>query len=633
MSAAEKKIAQQRAAAKAAEKTGFLYAPVGWQREDMGRALYERGGLFKRVLRDARAGARAPCPRRPPRAQVAAEMYPAKDGQRGMFGDLIDTAHFAQPCLFAVEASLDALWRAKGVIPGGLLGHSIGELAAACSGNGGLPLLDFHGSLDDDLPGEGEGDARAKALARLRARRAYSGPLTRRGAPCRTHIFHSTSLALLMAQTPSAGCMMAVRASEKACSAAIDAVAAKCGSVVAVAAVNAPESTVLSGDYVAVSLVVAELAARNEARGADASKSKATKSAAARAAVGADREGDVGTKIHVASSVTGRVASRAELSGRALGGRDGRGPLHRGLRALAVKGICVFVEFGEGMLVGFSKDTLARPADQVPVGAVARGWRRAAYGVRGARRRQGLGVAVRGAAAKRRDAGAKRWHDLLPEAGREDLMPGFDDMVDEDTGVLAAHRRLDPKVGRKVFKHGYQCAESEPFPALEDGAAAALEGDAAEAFAARRELLAIIPPPRRVAGTFKLGVSLCGVPLYDGPLWNCDETRGVDVDTAAAARPGSAGRELPALREAAAGLDVGDEAPAELRPVAEVARHEPGHVRPPRRVAEARGILEERQRAVAQRRLTDEGREAEEEEERRVRRGRGAAAPAERSSA
>ena len=211
MSAAEKKIAQQRAAAKAAEKTGFLYAPVGWQREDMGRALYERGGIFKRVLRDARAGrrgdvadhahgarlraARPPAPRaRAARRDAAPRRYPAKDGQRGMFGDLIDTAHFAQPCLFAVEASLDALWRAKGVIPGGLLGHSIGELAAACSGNGGLPLLDFHGSLDDDLPGEGEGDARAKALARLRARRAYSGPLTRREAPCRIQIFDSTSM-------------------------------------------------------------------------------------------------------------------------------------------------------------------------------------------------------------------------------------------------------------------------------------------------------------------------------------------------------------------------------------------------------------------------------------------------------
>ena len=194
-----------------------------------------------------------------------------------------------------------------------------------------------------------------------------------------------------MAQTPSAGCMMAVRASEKACSAAIDAVAAKCGSVVAVAAVNAPESTVLSGDYVAVSLVVAELAARNEARGADASKSKATKvrathpdhsprmrpvgdalaaaadavfaeSAAARAAVGADREGDVGTKIHVASSVTGRLASRRELRAGAHWARHATGAVRftEGLRALAVKGICVFVEFGEGMLVGFGKDTLAR---------------------------------------------------------------------------------------------------------------------------------------------------------------------------------------------------------------------------------------------------------------------------------
>merc|ERR1711938_100885 len=82
------------------------------------------------------------------RSEAARSRYPPKDGQRGMFGDLIDGAHFAQPALFAVESALDALWRAKGVIPGGLLGHSLGEFAAACSGNGGLALLDFHGSLD-----------------------------------------------------------------------------------------------------------------------------------------------------------------------------------------------------------------------------------------------------------------------------------------------------------------------------------------------------------------------------------------------------------------------------------------------------------------------------------------------------
>lgn len=41
----------------ASTKTGFLFAPVGWQRTDMGRALYERGGIYKKVLNDVRAPA------------------------------------------------------------------------------------------------------------------------------------------------------------------------------------------------------------------------------------------------------------------------------------------------------------------------------------------------------------------------------------------------------------------------------------------------------------------------------------------------------------------------------------------------------------------------------------------------
>lgn len=30
----------------------FLFAPVGWQRIDMGRALYEREKVFRRVIDD-----------------------------------------------------------------------------------------------------------------------------------------------------------------------------------------------------------------------------------------------------------------------------------------------------------------------------------------------------------------------------------------------------------------------------------------------------------------------------------------------------------------------------------------------------------------------------------------------------
>ena len=62
--AAEAKRKAMRAA-EAAQKIGFLYAPVGWQREDMGRALYERGGLYKRVLNDVGSPASAEVARDP----------------------------------------------------------------------------------------------------------------------------------------------------------------------------------------------------------------------------------------------------------------------------------------------------------------------------------------------------------------------------------------------------------------------------------------------------------------------------------------------------------------------------------------------------------------------------------------
>jgi acyl transferase domain-containing protein/surfactin synthase thioesterase subunit len=73
---------------------------------------------------------------------------------------LIDETAFTQPALFAVQAGLIALWRSWGIVPDVLLGHSVGEFAAAyCAGvyslEQGLGLLVERARLMQALPRDG----------------------------------------------------------------------------------------------------------------------------------------------------------------------------------------------------------------------------------------------------------------------------------------------------------------------------------------------------------------------------------------------------------------------------------------------------------------------------------------------
>ena len=102
-------------------KIAFVYTGQGSQWTGMGQALYESEpvarSVFDRceaVFRDVRG----------------TSLLDLMFGRPGAVGDLGDTA-WEQPALYALECALTALWASVGVRPSVVLGHSVGELAAA----------------------------------------------------------------------------------------------------------------------------------------------------------------------------------------------------------------------------------------------------------------------------------------------------------------------------------------------------------------------------------------------------------------------------------------------------------------------------------------------------------------------
>ena len=304
---ASEQLAQGREGT-SAPKVAFLFTGQGSQFAGMGRRLYETSEVFRDALHRC-------AERLKPRMDLLSVLYP-KDGA----GSPIDQTAYSQPALLSLEWALAEVWRSWGVVPEAVMGHSVGEFAAACVAG----VLSLEDALD---------------LIAERGR--------------------------LMQALPSGGVMATVFAPEPEVAPLLE----RYREQVSIAAYNAPGQVVISGAGEAVTRITAELETRGVAsRRLNVSHAfhspllepmlEPLEACAAKVARGEAR-------LPLISNVTGRVVGANEVGAPGYWRRHARSPVRfqEGMEALQGLGIDAFVEVGpHTTLLGLGKACLGSGA-------------------------------------------------------------------------------------------------------------------------------------------------------------------------------------------------------------------------------------------------------------------------------
>lgn len=180
-------------------KVVFLFTGQGGQYVNMGRQLYEGEPVFRSVIDRCDELLRPHLPK-----SLHSVLYPESADTP------LDETRYTHVAMFAIQYGLAALWRSWGVEPSLIMGHSVGEIVAATVAG----QLSFEHGLE---------------LMRERGR--------------------------LMQDLPASGMMASIKASEQVVSAVLSSYRDR----VSIAAMNGPESTVISGEKSAVQAILAQL--------------------------------------------------------------------------------------------------------------------------------------------------------------------------------------------------------------------------------------------------------------------------------------------------------------------------------------------------------------------------------------